>query len=193
MELVVSQPAKRKPNAAPAQRSRRKHRHAGWGHIVKLVLGYMIMAGLAYGCFQLTQRYVVQSVQVAGYSMLPTLTGSNWYLLNRLVYHFREPRPKDIVVLRDPESNGYAVKRIVAKPGDSVYVKGGHVFVNGSLLKEPYLEPGTQTFPSPLHSAEFWICGEHQYFVLGDNRCNSADSRIYGAVPQQNILGLVYP
>ena len=193
MELVVSQPEECAGAAFGLRRFRRKHGHPGWGRIVKQVLGYMIMAGLAYGCFQLSQRYVVQSVQVAGSSMLPTLTGSNCYLLNRLVYHFREPKPKDIVVLRDPESNDYVVKRIVAKPGDSVYVKGGQVFVNGSLLRELYLEPGTQTFPSPQHSAEFWICGEHQYFVLGDNRYNSADSRIYGAVAQRNILGLVYP
>jgi signal peptidase I len=97
------------------------------------------------------------------------------------------------VVLRDPEDKGYAIKRIVAEPGDSVYVKGGKIFVNGSLLREPYLEPGTKTYPSSQYSAEFWICGAHQYFVLGDNRNNSADSRTYGAVPQQNILGMVSP
>lgn len=153
----------------------------------------MVMASLAYGCFQLSQRYVVQSVRVDGASMLPTLTDSNCYLLNRVVYQFREPRPMDIVVLRDPEDRGYAVKRIVAKPGDSVYVKGGQIFVNGTLLSEPYLEPGTKTFPSSRYSAEFWICGAHQYFVLGDNRNDSADSRVYGAVPQQYILGMVSP
>jgi len=153
----------------------------------------MVVAGLAYGCFQLSQRYLFQSVQIAGSSMSPTLPDSNCYLLNRLIYHFRAPKPRDIVVLRDPEYKGYAIKRIVAKPGDSIYVKGGRVFVNGSLLREPYLEPGTQTFASSQYSAEFWICGEHQYFVLGDNRNNSADSRTYGAVPQQNILGMVSP
>ena len=191
MELVVTQPEGRKPNAAPAGRPRHERDHTA--SMIKQVLGFMVVAGLAYGCFQLSQRYLFQSVQIAGSSMSPTLPDSNCYLLNRLIYHFRAPKPRDIVVLRDPEYKGYAIKRIVAKPGDSIYVKGGRVFVNGSLLREPYLEPGTQTFASSQHSAEFWICGEHQYFVLGDNRNNSADSRTYGAVPQQNILGMVSP
>ena len=192
MDLLIPQPEERKPNAAQTPRFRRDHGRPGRSFI-KQVLGCMVMAGLAYGCFQLSQRYVVQSVQVEGRSMLPTLTDSSRYLLNRLVYHFREPKPKEIVVLRDPEDKSYAVKRIVAKPGDSVYVKGGEIFVNGLLLREPYLEPGTKTFASSHYSAEFWICGAHQYFVLGDNRNNSADSRTYGAVPQQNILGMVSP
>ena len=157
------------------------------------IVGFTCVAVLAFGCFQLSQRYLVQSVQVTGVSMSPTLADSNWYLLNRLVYHFRKPKPMDIVVLRDPEDQCYAVKRIVAKPGDSVYVKEGKIFVNGCLLREPYLEPGTKTFPNPGYSAVFLICGENQYFVLGDNRNNSADSRIYGAVSQQSILGKVSP
>ena len=190
MEFVITGPEKR--HAIPARRIRRTH-GSGFSYMIKQVLACMVLAGLAYGCFQFSQRYVVQSVQVAGVSMLPTLTDSNCYLLNRLIYLFREPQPMDIVVLRDPEDKSYAIKRIVAKPGDSVYVKDGQVFVNGILLKEPYLAPGTKTFPSSKYSAEFWICGAHQYFVLGDNRNNSADSRIYGAVPQQYILGMVSP
>jgi len=113
--------------------------------------------------------------------------------MNRLVYRIREPRPEDIVVLRDPEDNGFAIKRIIAKPGDSVYVKAGKVFVNGKLLQEPYLKPGTKTFADAKHEAELWVCGTNRYFVLGDNRGNSADSRLYGAVPRQNILGMVSP
>lgn len=193
MELMETEPGGSKPDAAPAGRSRRERDYPGLGRIIKQVLECMVVAGLAYACFQLGRRYVLQSVQVAGSSMLPTLPDSNRYLLNRLAYLFREPKPKDIVVLRDPEDKGYAVKRIVAKPGDSVYVRGGQIFVNGTLLQEPYLEPGTKTFASPKYSAQFWICGAHQYFVLGDNRNNSTDSRIYGAVPQQNILGIVSP
>lgn len=160
---------------------------------LKQVVGWLVIAGLAYGCFHLSQRYVVQSVQVTGSSMSPNLSDSSWYLLNRLVYYFREPRPRDIVVLYDPEDQGYAIKRIIAQPGDSVYMRNGRVYVNGVLLREPYLPPGTKTFPNSTDSAQFWICGRHQYFVLGDNRSNSADSRVYGAVPEQYILGLVSP
>jgi signal peptidase I len=193
MELEVPEAEGSKSDAVPAGKPRRKRNHAGWGRLIKQVLACVVLAGLAYGCFQLSQRYVLQSVQVAGPSMSPTLPDSNRYLLNRLVYLFREPKPEDIVVLQDPEDKGYAIKRIVAKPGDSVYVNAGQIFVNGKLLKEPYLSPDTKTYASPKYSAQFWICGAHQYFVLGDNRNNSTDSRIYGAVPQQNILGMVFP
>ena len=186
-------PPERKPTPAPGQRSGRGYCRSGWNGAIEQILACVMLASLAYVCFQLAQRYVIQSVQVSGASMSPTLADSDRCLLNRLAYRFREPEPMDIVVLRDPEVNGYAIKRIVAKPGDSVYLKDGNVFINGRLLKEPYLKPGTTTFPSPKYRAQFWICGDHQYFVLGDNRDNSADSRSYGAVPQRSILGLVSP
>lgn len=157
----------------------------------KQVLVLLFVAALAYGCFRFSQRHVLQAVQVTGVSMSPTLPDSNWYLLNRLVYHFREPRPGDVVVLRDPQIRGYAIKRIIAKPGDSVYIQSGQVYVNGTVLHEPYLKPDTQTYSGPDYAAQFWICGVGHYFVLGDNRNNSTDSRIYGTVPLESIQGMV--
>jgi signal peptidase I len=157
------------------------------------ILGCALVVALAYGCFEFITHYVLQSVQVVGASMSPTLHDSERYILNRWVYHMREPQPSEIVVLRDPVDNCYAVKRIVAKAGDSVYVTGGRLYVNGILLDEPYLPNGTLTFAGPRYREQFWVCGVNQYFVLGDNRNNSADSRLYGAVPRQNILGLVMP
>lgn len=161
--------------------------------ILKQIFGCVLVVALAYGSFQFVTHYVLQSVQVVGASMSPTLHDSERYVLNRWAYHVREPQPKDIVVLRDPTDNCYAIKRIVAKQGDAVYIKGGQLFVNGKLLDEPYLPAGTPTYPNPSYREQFVVCGVGKYFVLGDNRNNSADSRIYGAVPRQNILGLVVP
>jgi signal peptidase I len=176
-----------------SQGSKRNYLNVG-RIIIQQCASCMLVAAVAYGCFQFFTHYVLQSVQVVGGSMSPTLHDSGRYILNRWVYHFREPQPKDIVVLRDPQDESYAVKRIVAQQGDRVYVnKAGQVFVNGKLLNEPYLPPGTRTFASARLPDELWVCGANQYFVLGDNRNNSADSRIYGAVPRQNILGLVLP
>jgi signal peptidase I len=156
-------------------------------------ISYLCLAILTYGFFQFSHRYLVQTVQVDGTSMAPTLHNAQCYFLNRVVYLIREPKPQDIVVLRDPETNGCAIKRIVARPGDCVYVKGGQLFVNGEPLSEPYLAPGTKTYASEHYRAQMWICGVDQYFVLGDNRNNSADSRMYGAVRRANILGIVTP
>jgi signal peptidase I len=191
MDLQISKPTgenSTSPNRKPTRD------YAGmlqW--VLKHGLIYLALAVVTYGFFQFSHQHLLQTVQIEGCSMAPTLPNAKCYLLNRVVYLIREPKPTEIVVLRDPETNGFAIKRIVARPGDSVYVKGGQIFVNGKLMAEPYLERGTKTFTSARFRAQMWICGVDQYFVLGDNRNNSADSRIYGAVPRQNILGMVTP
>ncbi len=164
-----------------------------WRAALKQIGTCLLITVLAYGVFQFVTHYVLQSVQVVGASMTPTLQDSGRYVLNRWVYHVRDPQPREIVVLRDPADNCYSVKRIIAKEGDTVHVKNGHLFVNGQELNEPYLLPNTPTYPGPRIREQLWICGVNQYFVLGDNRNNSADSRIYGTVPRQNILGMVMP
>lgn len=162
-------------------------------NLLKQILSCLLIAAVAYGAFRIVTRYVLQSVQVVGASMAPTLHDSERYVLNRFVYQVRDPKPQDIVVLRDPADNCYAVKRIVAKEGDTVIVKEGHLYVNGKLLQEPYLPPNTLTYAGPRYREQMWVCGVNQYFVLGDNRNNSADSRVYGTVSRQSILGLVMP
>jgi signal peptidase I len=168
--------------------------YGGWlKSVVKQATLYLVVAVITYGCYRFSQRHVLQTVQIQGVSMAPTLPDAQCYLLNRVAYLLHDPQPTDIVVLRDPETNGYAIKRIIAKPGDAVFVQGGKLFVNGQRISEPYLEPGIKTYPDSKYHAQMWICGNNQYFVLGDNRYNSADSRLYGPVSRQNILGMVTP
>jgi len=156
-----------------------------------LISQCFLIAGLAYGAFVLITHFVIQSVEVVGNSMAPTLENSGRYVLNRWVYLVREPQPADIVVLLEPDDHSYAVKRIIAREGDSVHLKDGKVIVNGRPLDEPYLAPGTLTYAKPTAKEQFEICGKDNYFVMGDNRQNSHDSRIFGCVPRQNILGVI--
>ena len=149
-------------------------------------LAVLVLAAVSYW---IISRFLLQSVTVVGRSMVPTLYDSQHYLLNRWVYHIHAPRHSDVVVLRDPSDNGFSVKRIIATPGDSVYLKDGSVYVNGCKLNEAYLVPGTPTFTDSKYRDQLILCGKDQYFLLGDNRLNSVDSRTYGLVPRRNILG----
>jgi signal peptidase I len=153
----------------------------------------IIAAAIAVSSYLFSSQFLFQKVIVDGDSMSPTLRDSQAFLLNRVEYLFRKPQWGDIVVIRDPEDGGLSIKRIVAVEGQSVELDRGGVFVNGLKLPEYYLRPGTRTFSYHSIRAEKFNCGPEQYFVLGDNRGESADSRIYGPVPRQNILGVVAP
>jgi signal peptidase I len=144
---------------------------------------------MAVASYLVVSHFLLQSVKVIGRSMVPTLLDSQHYLLNRWVYHVHAPQRNDIVVLRDPSDNGFSVKRVVATPGDSIYLKDGSVYLNGCKLSEPYLTPGMPTFAESKLRDQLFLCGKDQYFLLGDNRQNSIDSRTYGPVPRGNILG----
>jgi signal peptidase I len=149
------------------------------------------MVVLSVASYFIISRYVLQYIQVVGVSMAPTLRNSDSYLLNRCVYHFRDPQRNEVVVLRDPIDNDFDVKRIIAASGDVVHLKGGRVYVNGRELEEPYLPPRTPTFAYLKLEEQRIQCGKDEYFVLGDNRKNSTDSRVFGPVPRSSILGLV--
>ena len=152
-----------------------------------------LMGLLGWGSYLFVSHYVVQVVSVDGVSMYPTLRNADTLFLNRWFYYYRQPRPGDIVVIKDPSDQGFAVKRIIAGPDDFVCVYHGQVYVNGRKLNEPYLPAKTWTFPATRSSAEWMIgCRKGEYIVLGDNRGNSLDSRYYGVVKRDGILGIVF-
>jgi signal peptidase I len=151
----------------------------------------LTLVSLALTSYFVISQYLVQSVKVVGRSMVPNLHDSQYYLLNRWVYHLHSPRTRDIVVLRDPADGGFSVKRVIATPGDSVYMKAGRVYVNGHLIEEAYLAPGTMTFIDSNCREQLIHCCKDEVFLLADNRSNSIDSRSYGPVPRANILGQI--
>jgi signal peptidase I len=159
--------------------------------LVQQIWQCLAIGALAVASYFFVSQYIVQSVQVTGASMSPTLHDSDRYFLNRWIYDLRAPRRGEIVVIKDPSDGAYCVKRVVGLPGESLYFKNGRLFVNGKKLNEPYLPYGTRTFTPEKVQDEMIACGDNRYFVLGDNRNNSFDSRYYGAVPKKNILGVL--
>ena len=153
----------------------------------------LVLIALGAVSYLLISRFVFLSVEVDGSSMAPTLGDSGHYWLNRLAYVRSEPKRLDIVVVKEPRDGTLVVKRIIAMPGQSIYFNKGKVYLDSKLLAEPYLPDKTYTFAVEKKSGdELILVGNDQYFVMGDNRGNSTDSRVYGTVPRQSVLGKLF-
>jgi len=144
----------------------------------------IIIVAIALSIFLVT-RLVVQNFVVDGPSMEPNLYTNQWILVNKLAYKVGDPARGDIVVFNSPASTGEQVliKRIIGLPGERVKVEAGKVYINGKLLDESsYLSVSTTMTGT-------WTLGEDKYFMMGDNRPQSSDSRRFGQVDRSRIIG----
>jgi signal peptidase I len=140
--------------------------------------------------FVTINRYVFGSMEVVGKSMFPTLNDGDRHLVNYWRYHLYPPGRGDIVVIQDPVSGTKSVKRIVGLPGETLRFTQDGITVDGALLTEPYLPAGMSPVSIPMAMQSARIPSNH-YFVAGDNRPVSEDSRYYGPIPRRAILGMV--
>jgi signal peptidase I len=130
--------------------------------------------------------FLYQPVRVEGTSMLPRLEDRDRLFINKFVYHISAIERGDVVVFRyprDPEKS--YIKRVIALPGDTLRIDHGHVYVNGNLLHEPYVPP---EYRDSRSLAEMVIPAE-SYFMMGDHRSISSDSRDFGPVDRSLIYG----
>ena len=144
----------------------------------------------------LVLRFAIQNFNIDGTSMEPNLHNSELVLVDKWTYLFHPPARGDIVVFAaPPEPTQDYVKRVIGVPGDMITVQGTTVTVDGVQLDESYIAAQNQGIPPGARVINRLLVPPHEYFVLGDNRAVSSDSRIWGFVPRQNIIGraaLVY-
>ena len=155
-------------------------------HWVKEILEYLTSILIAFLITFLAPLYLFQPYKVEMGSMLPTLHNNDRIMINKITYRFGQPQRGDIVVFNPPNKNAdvHYIKRIVGLPGESIQVKDGKVFINQTELIEPYLsQTDTPGFVGPV------LLKEDEYFVMGDHRNNSMDSRDFGAITRDKIQG----
>lgn len=150
--------------------------------IARVLIEVLEIVLIAGGLFLLV-NFLTARVRVESISMEPNLHEGEFVVVNRLAYQWSQPQRGDIIVFRfpgDPEKR--YIKRVIGLEGDSLLVENGKVFVNGELLSEPYI-----SIP-PVYSGD-WDVGLEEVFVLGDNRNNSNDSKNWGALSTDAIIG----
>jgi signal peptidase I len=182
--------------ASPTQRPTRRDR---WRRLSIWTFVWLVIAALAA---LLLRSYVIQPYYIPSESMEPTLHGctgcsDDHVLVDKISYRLHDVRSGDIVVFHkpkgDPSPEKVLIKRVVALPGDTLQLKQGHVYVNGLLLPESYVNKKCGPEPTqPLTSTTRWTIPEGDVFVMGDNRCHSDDSRVFGPIRTSSIVGRAF-
>ena len=133
--------------------------------------------------------FAVQAVHVEGLSMFATLDDNDYLIANKIDYRLHAPQRGDIIILRPPTDNSKDfIKRIIALPGERLLISDGHVYINGHMLDEPYL-PEAWTTLNNWGGPDGEVVPPNDYFVMGDNRNRSQDSRIFGFIGRDRIDG----
>jgi signal peptidase I len=166
------------PEGHPGRRSSREA-----GGLVEFLVILAVAFVLVFG---FVRPFVLEAFRIPSESMVPTLLVGDRVFVNKFIYRFTEPERGDVVVFESVNGREEdLIKRVVGVAGDEVEVRNGTLLVNGEAREEPYLNRGIpdDSFFGPTRLSE----GE--VFVMGDNRANSADSRVFGPLPIENIEG----
>ncbi len=152
-----------------------------------LDLLFVLFLSLAF-MFGFVRPFVVETFRIPSGSMTPTLQAGDHVLVAKFAYRFADPDRGDLAAFESLENGGEVnIKRVVGLPGDTVEVWDGVLMVNGEAQEEPYVDYGLTdaTFFNPKTVPEGHV------FLMGDNRTNSLDSRSFGPVPEEDLLGRV--
>ncbi|MDO8451739.1 MAG: signal peptidase I [bacterium] len=151
---------------------------------IVVVLAVMVMIYL----------FIMSPQEISGASMEPNFHNGEYILTNKIQYKFAQPKRGDVVIFKSPKNKDIDfIKRIIGLPGDSVKLSKNALYINGEKLEEPYLAPGVRIFgESFLHEGQEITVPPEHYFVVGDNRPHSSDSREFGPVSKEEFIGKAF-
>ena len=154
---------------------------------------------ISLSIFLVIYLFLMQPHQVNGQSMLPNFQDGEHVMTDKISYKFREPMRGEVVVFHAPPAAGCVegtgcdfIKRIIAVPGDKVAVHDNAIWINGQKLPEPYIPDDFEILPGRATLNEEIYLGPGEYFVSGDNRPHSSDSRFWGPITKDEIVGRVF-
>lgn len=158
-------------------------------HAVAFFFDILQTIVLAAAMFVIVYLFIAQPHIVKGTSMEPNFLNGDYILTEKISYKFGDPQRGDVLVFEAPNRpNADYIKRVIALPGETFKVKGGHVYVNGAILDETY-EPNTTNPGQYVKEDQEITVPENTYIVLGDNRPHSSDSREFGPISKDTIVG----
>ncbi len=154
---------------------------------------------ISLSIFLVVYLFLMQPHQVNGQSMVPNFQNGEHVMTDKITYKMRDPLRGEIVVFHAPPAAGCAegtgcdfIKRIIAIPGDTIAVKDNAIWVNGEKLPEPYIPVDFEILAGRATLNQEIYLGSTEYFVVGDNRPHSSDSRSWGAITKDDIVGRVF-
>jgi signal peptidase I len=149
--------------------------------------------------FLIVYLFFMQPHQVNGRSMFPTFNSGDYLLTNKITYRTGNPQRGDVVVFHAPEEASCPtgtgcdfIKRILAVPGETIALRDNTYFVNGEAIKEEYIPADFKSLPGKFIKGRTVTMGPNEYFVSGDNREYSSDSRVWGPIGKEDIVGKAF-
>ncbi|MBN1263349.1 MAG: signal peptidase I [Candidatus Pacebacteria bacterium] len=149
---------------------------------------------IALSIFVVVYLFILQPHEVKGNSMLPNFEHGQFLITDKITYRLKEPSRGDVVVFKAPVDTRFDyIKRIIGLPGEEIKIQNNQIFINGQKLEEIYLPESFVTRAGQLFkNNQSFTLEPDQYLVMGDNREHSSDSREWGPVPKENLVGRVW-